>query len=318
MEVANIDVNSTSSTVDANPISQTMTDDQNQTPLFKDPLPLELTYYSSDPNHYALLESKETSIRQYNGPPTRIHLPLNGLSRKITLNDFPFGQYTLQINGTNVASAKFDKNEGCLAFDFSKPSAMLELYIDRSKADNEPFIGSLDRKKYLNFSRIDSVIIILPKDIIFNHQHQLAIFGYDKSNEDDGLKWIHDQRVLDVYPSSTYHLHLNFPTDYITVRAISVSRDPAYPSMVKLRINGRDQGSYPFIDLECQIKLSDKDYKYQGGANKYLSPVINRNTLNFSRVNDVALIAFNCQLDTLYQHYYNIYTYPSRKLVFTH
>src|SRR5437868_6678302 len=74
---------------------------------FSHTVPLNLTFYKKDENSYAVLERhKITSILNLY---SHLKVTTGGLINKITLLDFPHGQYTLSLNGHNCATAKYNK-----------------------------------------------------------------------------------------------------------------------------------------------------------------------------------------------------------------
>jgi hypothetical protein len=272
------------------------------------PLPLELTFYSGDSQHYAILVSDEAKlITNHHEKPTKLRLQLWDFVTQIRLLDFPMGQYTLQVNGVNVATASM--NDEIMMFDFKeKRSRMLETFIAVVVAPQEPQI--VDRENYLNFNRIDSTILHLPKNVHLKTHHQIEIVGYFKSSIDQ--TWKQGSRVIDLYPESTYKLVMAHPTDSLTIETDNLK------GQILVRINGQNAGLYEMAlqspsspssycgRIWCKIKFCDPMQISQTSENAHLNSEINANTLNFTMIHSCELIAFNCQIKSITQHYYQI------------
>ena len=127
-------------------------------------VPIDLSYYKKDEEHYALLE---TSYRDMIVRTTsHIRIICNGLIDCISLDDFPMGQYTLELNGHNCATAVFNPQKGCNEFDFTgKRSDMLNTMITLCVSENEPNNTTLARGNYVNFGRVDSIRIHYPSTL---------------------------------------------------------------------------------------------------------------------------------------------------------
>ena len=210
--------------------SSTITDDYSNT------VSIGMSSYQKDEHTYALLErtvipfdeshkpvrfvengltytkkNDKLDVLDYGGlvlrkPDNKIHLVSNDLINYIELVDFPYGQYTLSLNGRNVATAKYNKVTKQHVFDFTNPenrSDELNIWIDIAKGSVEPVIQ--DRECYINFGRIDTVEIIctnLHSNFKFNDVHRLRLHGYILSGE----KFVEKCREVLCFPNKTYRI----------------------------------------------------------------------------------------------------------------
>ena len=242
----------------------------------------------------------------------RINIVSNGLINKISLLDFPIGQYILSINGQNCATAKYDNNNNCYIFDLANnTSNILNIYKEVAVAANEPKIDN--RQDYLNLSRIDVAQIITPSNLKLKNMHTIKLHGYFNKNDiTDPLNniWSETTQIIKIYPDVTYRLNLNHPTE-----SIDIKTDSDIGTII-LQI---DDTHYSFSSSSKmqRIKFNNPQKLYFGEQNNHLTEEINENVINLSRVNNLLLCLLDCKLAHIYQNYYDIYTYPQRERLFT-
>jgi hypothetical protein len=269
---------------------------------------IESSFYMSDPNHYAMLEKLN------DGAPcklSRLQIDSNTIASKITLIDFPIGNYILNINGHNAMTAKILTSDNCVnyIFDFeSIKSHLLEISIEVYRSVDEPVIDG--RQNYLNLGKIDCANIICDLNKLVNTSYQIQIDGYYKENNE----WIFGSKCQLVYPNNSYNLIFNHPTDCFDIYMTDIQPN-AYGKFI---IDGNEYVNFDIKSSALRIKCLNKNSKFNLGAqNQYLSDEINSNTINFSRVDRMTLILVGCKCRNIEQYCYNIYLYPYRTAVYS-
>jgi hypothetical protein len=278
-------------------------------------LPIDLSFYKKDDEHYALLETKEVDIGK---PLSYLRLICDGLIDHIFLDDFPLGQYTLEISGCNCATSRFNRQKGCNEFNFTqKRSDMLDQMISLNRSENESKTTIISRENYVNFKRHDSIRIHYPSSLVLKDTVTLSLHGYFPTVV-QSKEYVEDTETRTMYPHDTYYLNINHPTDSLDIFVSSNTGT----GMIILEVNGYEvtrSNCYPLSNssnLGVRIKFQNPYGYLMGAENTYLSDEINRQTLNMSRVNSLALICLNCRPVKIIQSLYNIYHYPSRTKVF--
>lgn len=127
--------------------------------------------------YYSQIETREARFEFMN----HIIITEDCYCNKITLIDFPMSQYTLQLNGRNVMTAKNN------IFDFSvKKSEMLKnfMYVSFPLTGNNK-LEYLDRNEYINLSMFMKIEINYPKSVNFpnNSSYQILLSGYFYENK---------------------------------------------------------------------------------------------------------------------------------------
>lgn len=286
-------------------------------------VPIDLSYYKKDEKHYAVLETSYS----YTGTISRvpyIKIVCNGLIDRISLDDFPMGQYTLELNDHNCATALFNPQRGCCEFDFTgKRSGMLNTMITLSASEDEPKSTPLARENYVNFGRIEHIRIHYPPTLVLKEKLTMSLHGYFPESVQSNT-YVEDTEKRTVYPHNTYHLILNQPTDSID---ILVDQASCEDGIVILELNGYEvarstchvySGAYEYTpDTGVRVKFTNPHRYLMGRQNHYLSDEINQNTLNLSMVDSITLICIGCNPVNIVQSLYNVYHYPSRKLMYT-
>jgi len=278
-------------------------------------LPIAETMCMHSETKYSILERGDINITKLSSNIIKMYADV--LCKKITLLNFPVGQYILNLNGQNCATAKCENSSSSqngqdYSFDFSQEehSKTTASFICCCNDPTEPVIENRDH--YINLSRVDSIRIIS-----FNHfqegVHKIKLEGYCKENN----QWLHKDKIIEIYPNS-YQLHLNQPTDCIDLRLQKIN--PLDKAHMIFRIDGEIYAEYALNDFDKCIRIKCKDLpnrSFKKGAQNLLLPEhINQNTINFSFVNGVELILINCLYAKPYQFRYMCYAYPSRTLIY--
>jgi hypothetical protein len=278
-------------------------------------VPIDLSFYKQDEEHYAVLETKEIDIGK---PLSYLRLVCDGLIDHIFLDDFPLGQYTLEISGHNCATSRFNRQKRCSEFNFTqKRSKMLDQMISLCRSENESTTTIKDRENYVNFRRHDSIRIHYPSSLVMKDTVTLSLHGYFPTKV-QSKEYVEDTQTRNMYPHDTYYLKINHPTDYLDIFVSSNTGT----AMIILEINGYEvtrSNCYPLSNssnLGVRIKLQNPHGYFMGAENTHLSDEINRQTLNMSHVESLALICLNCRPVKIIQSLYNIYHYPSRTRVY--
>jgi len=311
--------------------SSTITND------FSNTVPIGMSYYQKNDNTYAFLESiripfesdsamksylrqPRVSLRRLNG---RIKLTNNGLVNRIELVDFPYGQYTLSLNGRNVATAKYDKKNCKHYFDFTDSgtrSHELDIFISITKGFSEPIIEN--RHEYLNFDRIDNVEIIysgLCENL--KEMHNIVIHGHLLVNS----KYVEMSKNIIVFPN-TYILQLEHVVESMDIETngngngnivMKLCEDDIAFFNVKspnMRIKFNNPNKHYYRKL-LTTGLDDKTINYCNSAfgciNDFLSEEININTINLYG-KTLSIVPIGCEIKCITFHCYIVYKYPER------
>ena len=83
-------------------------------------LPIEQSFYQHDAHTYAILTSQEVEANYQKD----IRITSDGIINRISLDDFPIGQYTLSVNGHNCSTAQYDPLSHCFAFDWAEHQSL--------------------------------------------------------------------------------------------------------------------------------------------------------------------------------------------------
>lgn len=281
---------------------------------FTNSVPIESTFIKHDETTYSILNKKcilnDLVLNKH------ITIPSIGIVNGINLIDFPIGQYTLNINGLNLATAKYDtmhtttlisdklsniskKHSFNIA---SSESDLMNIFKNVAIGDNEPTI--LNRSEYLNLHRIDLMRIIVPKNIILPEKCTIELNGYFEENH----IWKNSLSQIDIYPYDTYNLNLNKITESIDITANCRGTVIIIINDIKYTI--------PIGPMPTRISFNNTNKMHFGIQNKFLPESINSHTINFSGINLIQFIVLDCKIIELYQNYYETYSYPERKCMF--
>lgn len=279
-------------------------------------LPIAETMYIHSETDYALLERYDLHNVITKLPPKTIKFYTNVLCKKITLLNFPCGQYMLNLNGENCATARCENVTNSnidYSFDFSQEqSKTLQKWINCAIDPTEPIIEN--REHYLNLSRIDGIRINSSTPFQDGVPYRIKLEGYSKI---ENMKWetTIGEKIIEIYPNS-YQMNMNHPTDCIdfSLNKINILDN----AQMMIRIDGEMYAHYTFNESNANIRIKCKNLPnktFQKGAQNWLlSENINQNTINFSRINNVELILVNCTFSSVYQYRYMCYAYPARAL----
>lgn len=246
---------------------------------------------------YTVMESKDITdslVKQ-----NKISICSSGIVNKIVLVDFPIGQYTLSLNGFNVATAKLNTG-GQYEFDFQdrKKSQILEMMIEVAKG-LEPEIPN--RQNYLNLGRIDQINIHKSKDCTLSKKHTIQLYGYFLVDD----QWINTVKEIAIYPHDTYHLLSNHVIESFDLTIEGNGN-------VSLLIDGDSYLSFQTQTGKYRIRVHNPHKLFHGRQNKYLSDEINQNVINMATFDHLHFIVDGCQIVQMRQNYYQTYFYPQR------
>jgi hypothetical protein len=278
--------------------------------------PIDTTYYRHDNNTYAILEKKDISKSIDNHAYIRgIPLYIDGMIYNITIVNPPQSQYTLLLNGHNCMTAQYDGHN--YIFDFrNHKSELLQSIIDTHISNNEPPIE--DRNNFINLSKIDSVMISFPPEMIspeYNSNYNIMITGYFNDNNE----WKYMTKIFNVYPNyeNNIRLNINHPTDSIDIEFEQVSDSKIGKVIFYVQYHEYERFDIDFNNSAFKrIKFADERGRFVGRQNKYLSDFINKNTINFNMVDSIRMTVINCKVRRIYQNAYRIYNYPNRMPLF--
>jgi len=265
---------------------------------FENSLSIDLTFVKFDEKVYSTLNKKcvlnDLILHK------KIKIPNVGTINEINLLNFPLGQYILSVQGTNIATAKYNNKN--YTFDIANSnSEMLSLFKSVAICNDEPIMAN--RNEYLNLSRIDTINITVPKSINLDKKCLIEMKGYFKKDNN----WNHESNIFSIYPYDTYSLNLNKITESIDIMADNDGEIIFIIDTVKYNI--------PVGPIMTKISFRNNETKYIGIQNTYL-PNLNEHTINFSRIDSVSIIVLNCKITKLYQNYYETYSYPERNQLF--
>ena len=125
---------------------------------------------------------------------------------------------------------------------------------------------------------------------------------------------------------ASYTLPLNAPTDSIDIYGKCVlDKNNLYNNIYQIELS-LNNSLYKIINLSTndnnnliRIKLSNLDGVYpEGNENNYLSPSINSNTINCSKLQFIDIIFVNFSPTSILQNVYTAYSYPNRQPLFTY
>lgn len=281
-------------------------------------LPMSDTMYVHSETEYALLERCDISNEMTKLPPKTIKIYGNMICKKITLLNFSCGQYILNLNGQNCATARCEnitKDNIDYVFDFSQErSKILETIMSASTAVGVEHITE-NKEHYLNLCRIDNIRINSSVNFQDGISYRIKLEGYSK---DDNNEWTFDEKIMEVYPNS-YRLNLNHPTDCIDLQLKKINQFENGTMILRIdgKIYAKCKFHYDSIGLRIKCKNLPNISFPKGAQNNLLSENINQNTINFSRVDVVELILTNCTYSSAHQYRYMCYHYPSRCVKFS-
>ncbi len=261
---------------------------------------IDLTFIKFNENIYSILNKKcileDLKLQKY------IRIPNFGIVCEIILINFPSNQYILSANGEHIATTNYNVFTQNCTFDIAKSNNdMINILKNITTIKNELYINH--RNKYLNLEKINNLFIINPMENNLNKQMLIQMKGYFK----EGQNWTHDLLSMDIFPYDTYHLSIDKITESIDIIADVVG--------TIIFIIDITQYIIPVGPTITKITFENNNYSYIGAQNIYLSSVI-KQTINFSRVNNVSIISLNCKITQLYQNYYETFSYPERNKIF--
>lgn len=265
--------------------------------------------YCETENTYAYLETKEITPNNKN----KISLCFYGIVDLMELMNFPIAQYILSLCGQNIISGKLSEDTKSYSFDIQNPyptNKMVPQWCEMTKHEDEPNIEY--RNSYINFGRCDCIEILFPEkafDLYFNKKLEVVLRGYFKVNNE----WSKNKgtKTIDVYPNPKNNVYFELvnPTDSIDLE-IETFGDEA---TIICLINGEEYKKININNLNAgfkfhRIKFTNHEQKYMNAnENKYLTDEINKNTINFSKIDKISLVVLNCKITKIKQHFYNVY-----------
>lgn len=271
-----------------------------------DPIKIDDTFYKKNDNFYAVLESTDCleKLRPASNN-NQLIIPCTGIINKISLLDFPHGQYILSLNNRNCCTAKYNNKNKLYEFDFSiDQTEMLQIITNVTQSDREPYI--VNRDNYVNFYRLDNIIITFPKNHKLSTKHTIRLHGYFYT--DNG--YLNEDRYFYIYPCNTYRLNINFPTE-----SVDLLTDNAKGKVI-LRLDDTDIDIKQTENGLTKIRFNDYLQKFNySSSNSYLSSEINKQTINMSNIK-CYLITLECKILQLQHNHYKIYRYPERTQYF--
>jgi hypothetical protein len=170
--------------------------------------PSEWSKYELPWSNDMFLEEQKMSFgaRQY----VRVEICTAGLASRFTLTDFPFMDYHLVVNGKPVQTSKIVDNAPCFVFKNVKSTE----YLDESKIN-------------MDFDRIDSVYIIMPK-LFFRSFWSEGPRRYVDIHRPSG-----DVEKFEINPLTTLSLMFNMDVPLLMVEGL-----PSCKMEVQIRVRG--------------------------------------------------------------------------------
>jgi hypothetical protein len=265
-----------------------------------DSLPMDLTYCNGTDNIYSVLERHNAMNDLCTPRRDRIGLPFGGIINKISLLDFPQGNYVLWLNGRECVTAKYSEQTKLLEFDLSEKNPITERYSVTSLSNGESEL--INHGNYVNFDMIDVAKLYCENDLKLNDKHTICFHGYFNHNN----KWTKSDHIFNIYPFSTYGVLSNYPTESFEIRTNKSG------GTIILRLNGVELPMIKSTSELLKIKFNNPFRLFEMQASKYLSEEINKNVINFTGVDHIDIILIDCEIVELYQNYYSRYSYPER------
>lgn len=313
-------------------------------------LPDEFIFCGKNVGSYAILERHNVKNKLY----LNNHLQINmeGIVDKISLLDFPYGQYILSINGNNCITAQYNNMSHTYEFNLSKKTHMLDILRDRDIAfinsgavepikhkminapikpsiynighmDNQPITYTYDppitdRENYINLINCDIVKIIVPANINLDDKHLIRLDGYFLKDYNYDRNSYSNNRWTDI-KSSNYISIYPYSTYTLGIshptESIDIKADTS-DGIIIIYINGYKLCSFTSSVKLVRVKFNNPTNLFMGAENNHLSDAINERSINMSRINNISIIARNCKIVELYQSYYVIYHRSTREPVY--
>lgn len=266
--------------------------------------PVSEIFYKHDDKTYAFLEHVDITNSIKTTKRNCIKTNFKDIICCVKLKNLPISQYTLEINSHNVATGKFINDE-CV-FDFREhKSPVLKSFIQFSRNSDEPTIEN--RMNYVNFGRFTNANIYFPKTLNFeSNKIDVELTGYFKLHNE----WQFGIINTHIYPKTQNNiiLYLTSPIDSLELKMTNNTKINVY-------INNTQVLTHTQSDYDKTIiKFFDPNLKCLGIENNYLSDTINKNTLNFSRINEFRIDVIEGGIMQLHKNVYVIYKYPEREL----
>lgn len=232
---------------------------------------------------------------------------MNGLIEKIVLADFPSeNNYIMQLNGHDVCTSETETINGKIfqIFDFKpeKRSEIFDKFINMTGAQN-PYNNSI------NFSKIDVVKIIIPKNLKLNDTYNIIIHENFITNSTISTHIFNKK----IYINNIIDLPLNYPTYCLKLETSNI------PVKFSLLINETEYGNFDCKDT-LYIYFINAHKIYTGAHNSYLNNSQNDNSINFSRVDSICIV-FHIDnmkqiIPTITQMMYKIYNKNKLEAIF--
>ena len=201
-----------------------------------------------------------------------------GLIKKITLIDFPTGQYFLRANGWNIATASYDNDQYVFNIDNPKKSKQMSQTIKLSmKNDN------IDDNDYLNIGNLDNFEILATVPLTEKKIIKLEGLFYKKINDIEQL--VHDKIDYEIYPKE------QSLTIYNPVKELLFFHKCYKEYKLSIRLNGYLYGPYNSSNGIIRIGFEGFDKIINGSQNDFLSDEHNKTTLNCSIIDYIGVVS---------------------------
>jgi len=281
-----------------------------KTQLEENSIPLEKSFHQTK-NSYSALITRDVILNRSK------RIVCNGLINKLELINYPNVRCILNFNGMNVATSKLSKDGNY--FDIKEGIKVIDSQLElmHSITCDEIQLELKNHEDFMNFNKILNISIIIPKEYVnfaFDEKLQVIAHGYfyNKGNLGDLTT-----KTIDIYPhyDNTISPMMHHPTDSIDLYVEGKGTVICYVNGEEYsRMHVGDKNSY--FEFH-RMKFNDEENYFHGLQNNYLSDEINKNTINFSRVDNVNFITIGCKINKINQHYYETLSYPGRYKIFS-
>lgn len=224
-------------------------------------------------NTYTVLERNSITVKPDPENNRYVIKSQAGLIRKIHLVDFPPGQYFLQIENQNVATAKLENGQYAFHLDAEHRSQLLDYYSNITTLE----VSTPDREKYIQIGRVDRICILTPSPL--EKEMKIRLEGLFRDRDGN---WTHSNALYTLYPNEMY-----VPFRRMVRRMIITSPKD---ENIYLRIIGRVYGPILVHAKGQFIEFEGFDI-IEGIESKYVPDV--KKCIPFSRIGEMGIISSN-------------------------
>lgn len=218
-------------------------------------------------------------------------LSLKNKITKIILNDFPDGDYILQLNGYDFMVAK--KIFSDYIFDFYDSNTL------SSYDENEDiiFLKNCIEGNCINFDKIECIRLFCDNSgFMFNEKKEIKLHGYFNEN-----KSILSKKILNIYPhhSNSYEI---WPRE--TIESVDILFDTDKTTENAKMILLVDDEEYTTINIDKTTKFIR--IKFTDIKNDLQFYKLEDNILNMNKINKIQIVTLNTMRTDIIENHYRL------------